>query len=131
MVGRDLPRTGSLLMSKARHEVIFASLYVTLLYPKDEAGRDCPIEIRRDSHIVCQHIRKVLKSAYHEYQDLHRTRSTEERRRLSTDVKPETARRRKEIYNLITQGINDPEILLREDLYELVLFYELVLDLVK
>lgn len=126
MVGRNLPRTSSLLMSKVRHEALFVSLCLTML-----DNEKMTAEVKARKMAIRREVKKVLKGAFVEYQDQCRTLTAEERRRLSTDAHDETARRRKRIYCLLIQGINDPEVLLRDDLFELVLFYEKVLDCVK
>ena len=126
MVGRNLPRTSSMLMSKIRHETLFVSLCLTLL-----DNEEITTEPKARKMAIRREVKKVLKSAFVEYQDYCRTLTAEERRRLSTEAHDETARRRKRIYCLLIQGINDPEVLLRDDLFELVLFYEKVLDCVK
>ena len=125
MVGRDLPRTSSTLMSKVRHEAIFVSLCLTLLDEEEEID----VHTKMQKMAVRREVKKVLRSAFIEYQGHCRTLSAEGRKELSTD--DETVRRRKQIYYLLIQGINDPEVLLRDDLFELVLFYEKVLEFVK
>ena len=125
MVGRDLPRTSSTRMSKVRHEAIFVSLCLTLLDEEEEID----VHTKMQKMAVRREVKKVLRSAFIEYQGHCRTLSAEGRKELSTDN--ETVRRRKQIYYLLIQGINDPEVLLRDDLFELVLFYEKVLEFVK
>ena len=115
-----------MLMSKIRHETLFVSLCLTLL-----DNEEITAESKAKKMAIRREVKKVLKSAFVEYQDQCRTLTAEERRKLSTEALDETARRRKRIYYLLIQGINDPEVLLRDDLFELVLFYEKVLDCVK
>lgn len=122
-MARDLPQR--VRRAKARHGLIFAALCLKLQPGCGKRGdKNYYRRLRNET-------RKLLKSAYHEYQDFYRHQPVDEWRATVRALPPERSNRQHEIYGLLIKGINDSHTLIRRDLFELVIFYDLVLELVK